>query len=267
MAGIHTDAPIQSASDPGGAGRRGRELDGVLAGLAHEIRNPLQFIKNFAESISELCEEMEAVLTDAELKPDVAGDLEALKTEFGQASGRIVEHTGRVEALLVAMDAAAADADEGRQWTDLNELAERAVGAASDHAAGFDVQPTVTVETERVLPPAFVDPGVLVGAVAGVIVNALEAAAEPAAGNAPEVWVRTRHTGHGFEITVTDTGPGFEPGVEARVFEPFFTRWSGHGHAGLGLTKARDILRNHNGDIVFDRDEMGHTVCRMTLPT
>jgi signal transduction histidine kinase len=265
VAGV-TETPIQSASDPGGAAVRGSELDGVLAGLAHEVRNPLQFIKNFAESITELCEEMAAVLEDADLRADVAGDLKGLEHEFGVASSRIVEHTRRVEQILTAMDAAAADAGEGRQWTDLGELAGRAVQKAAEQASGLKVEPPITVEAVDGLPPAFVDANALVSAVANVIVNALEAASDPGARVTPQVWVRTRSTRRGFEIAVTDTGPGLAPGLETRAFEPFFTKWSGHGHAGLGLTHAREIVRRNGGDVQFARDDAGHTVCIVILP-
>jgi two-component system, NtrC family, sensor kinase len=239
----------------------------VLAGLAHEIRNPLQFIKNFAESIVELCEEMADTLVDADLKPELAGDLEALQTEFGQASAKVVEHAERVEEILAAMQAAT-DADAQRQWTDLDELVGRAVEAASRQAraARLPVLPEVTVERKEALPPALVDAVSMTGAIANLVLNAFEAAADPAASDAPHVWIHSAANDGGFEISVTDTGPGLQPGAETRIFEPFFTRWPGRGHAGLGLPQARDVVEAHGGALTFARDGAGRTMFTITIP-
>jgi signal transduction histidine kinase len=239
----------------------------VLAGLAHEIRNPLQFIKNFAESISELCEEMAEMLGDADLKPELAGDLEMLQTEFGQASAKIVEHAKRVEEILAAMQAAT-DADAPRQWTDLDKLVARAVETASGQArsAGLPVLPQVTVEAEDALLPAIVDAVSMTGAIANLVLNAFEAAVDHAAGDAPHVWIRTAASDGGFEISVIDTGPGLKPGAETRIFEPFFTRWPGRGHAGLGLPQARDVVEAHGGELTFARDGAGRTMFTITMP-
>lgn len=256
------------SADPGRAEsddsrQRIDELGTALAGLAHEIRNPLQFIKNFAESVDELCAEMRDVIAEAELRPDVAGDLAMLETEFSDASSRIVEHAARIDALVDTMQFAMAEERTLRQWTDLSELVGRAVAAA--RAEVDDASPTVDVDVAEGLPPVLVDAEGLRLALTNLIVNALEALVHAPDGGEDRVVVSVVDDDRSYEITVTDTGPGPAAGTESRIFEPFFTQWPGRTHAGLGLPQARDIVARHGGTLIAGRTEEGHTTFTVTI--
>jgi signal transduction histidine kinase len=267
------------ASDPAerparAAGRSDIDLDqlrAVTAGLAHEIRNPLQFIKNYAEVAAELATELRNIVADDEqMQEPTLGDLTSLYDELHQAADQIGRHVMRLDAIVESMSAAASESSGRRQLTDINLLARESAEFAYHGRAGAVAGPRVerlVFELDAELPPAVVDPVRLSRAVINLVGNALQAisSASPLV-NDPCVTVRSARTDDGFELSVEDNGPGIPAEIRDRVFEPFFTATRGRHHAGLGLTQVWDIAVNHGGSVTIDSDATHGTVVTLRLP-
>ncbi|AWM40262.1 Sensor protein ZraS [Gemmata obscuriglobus] len=210
-------------------------LGRLLAGVAHEVRNPLTAIR----STVQLWERLPAAARTPESLAAVVGSVD-----------RINELVGRL--LLFARAG-----HEARRPVDLNAVTAETlelVRARAD-ALGVALEPDLAPG----LPPV---PGAAqaVGQVVlNLVTNALQAM--PAGGR---LTCRTRATGGRVELAVTDTGPGVPPEARDRAFEPFFTtRADG---TGLGLALCREVARQHGGDVTLDPPGGAGATFRLTLP-
>jgi signal transduction histidine kinase len=247
------------------------QLRAVTAGLAHEIRNPLQFIKNYAEVVSELCDELRSIVgEDERMGEPTRGDLATLHDELSQAADQIDRHVTRLDSIVESMSAASSPGSGRRQLTDVNLLVRESAEFAYHGRAGAPAEPrteSLAFELDPELPPAVVDPVRLSRAVINLVTNALQAlAGGQTVVSDPQVTVRTAAADDAFVITVEDNGPGIPPEIRGRVFEPFFTVKPGRHHAGLGLTQVWDIVVNHGGTVTIDSDGERGTVVTLRLP-
>ena len=223
-------------------------LGALTAGIAHEIKNPLNFITNFAALSREILDDLAAEAGPA-ARAALLDDLRLNVT-------KVEDHGRRADAIVQAMMAHARGGSGRRRRVDLNELVEesatRALHAATARhpvpgpALVFDLAPdagaveVVPEEVGRV--------------VVNLVDNALGAVrqradAEPE-GYAPTVTVSTRRAADGVEVRVADNGPGMAEAVRARVFEPFFTTKAPGEGTGLGLSLSHDIVtRGHGGTL------------------
>jgi signal transduction histidine kinase len=247
------------------------QLRAVTGGLAHEIRNPLQFIKNYAEVVSELANELRSIVEDDEhVVEPTRGDLTTLQDELRQAAEQIDRHVIRLDAIVESMSASSSPASAHRQLTDLNLLVKESAEFAYHGRAGAPATPpveTVAFDLDPNLPPAMVDPVRLSRAVINLVTNSLQAltAGRSAVGD-PTVTVCTARDDDSFVIAVADNGPGIAPDIRSRVFDPFFTVKRGRHHAGLGLTQVWDIVVNHGGTVTIDSETDQGTVVTLRLP-
>lgn len=203
----------------------------LAAGLAHEIRTPLTSISNSVR------------LLEGALPGDVNDDVRLVL-------GIIAKESKRLSALLTDFLKFARPRPPRPVATDLNALVRevaRIARASRPQAEGV----ALDLDLGGDLPLAPVDPDQLQQAVLNVVVNALEASLAKG-GAAGRAWVRLGTAGPrqgraGWEIAVTDTGPGIDPTDRARLFEPFFSKKS--DGTGLGLAIAKRIVDAHAGRI------------------
>ncbi|HLT46971.1 MAG TPA: ATP-binding protein [Rubricoccaceae bacterium] len=228
-------------------------LGRLTAGIAHEIKNPLNFVNNFADLSVELATELRDALG--------AGDVEAaaeLASDLLANAETIHRHGERANAIVVAMMAHARGGSGERRPTDLHallrqsvEIARQARIAAGD-APGGDV-PEVAFDLDAGVGPLDLVPEEIGRVVVSLVTNALDAVAARAAagedGYAPSITVRTRRDGGGVEVCVEDNGCGMTEEVRARAFEPFFTTKPPGEGTGLGLSMAWDAARAHGGTL------------------
>jgi signal transduction histidine kinase len=247
-------------------------LRSVTAGLAHEVRNPLQFIKNYAEVVTELRAELDVIVRECgpDVRASLVDDLTSLRDELGQAGEQIERHVRRLDAIVESMLAATQPARSQRQLTDVNllvaESAEYAYhGRAGSHRAARPER--LELQLDDTLPLAVVDPLRLSRAVINVVTNALQAVSEGGSGpDEPKVIVSTAPRPGGFTIVVRDNGPGIPAELQGRVFEPFLTAKRGRHHAGLGLTQVWEIVvGDHLGTVTIESDD-GGTVATLVVP-
>jgi signal transduction histidine kinase len=242
-------------------------LGRLTAGIAHEIKNPLNFVNNFALLNVDLADELDGELAALEgdaarANPEVRGLLADLKRN----AAKIAEHGRRADRIVQGMLLHARGARGEKEPTDLNALLRLA-------ADGFR-SPARAVAFELDLDEAVGAVPVVTEALVQVVVNlldnafyAIERAPSEGDGAPPRVALRSRRRGDAVEITVEDTGTGMSDETRARVFEPFFTTKPPGEGVGLGLSLAYDIVtRSHGGTLAVASTPGEGTTFVVTLP-
>ncbi len=234
-------------------------LGQLTAGIAHEIKNPLNFVNNFAELSAELVEELNETLeASAEALPETVrrdvGDLTGLLKDN---LGRVVQHGKRADSIVRNMLLHARHGVEERREVDLNALVDEALNLAYHGAraerAGFNI--TLKRDYDPTIGPVSLFPQEFTRVLLNLIGNGFHAASKRAAeggdpGFEPVLTVTTRNRGERVRIKIRDNGTGIPDDVRARIFEPFFTTKPAGEGTGLGLSISHDIIaKQHGGKI------------------
>ena len=230
-------------------------LGRLTAGIAHELKNPLNFVTNFAGLSAELVSELEAE-ADPDTRRAILDDL--------RANVRAVEtHGRRADAIVTSMMAHARGGTGEPRPTDLAALVRQSAEAARQ-ARGADGAAAVAFDLDDVGEVVLV-PEEVGRAIAALVDNALQAVAG-VEGAAPRVTVGVRRRPDAVEVSVEDDGPGMTDEVRARAFEPFFTtRPTGEG-TGLGLSLAWDVATGHGGSLTAGPAVRGGERLVLVLP-
>ena len=246
------------------------ELGELSAGVAHEMRNPLQFVRNFATSSEMIAAELEKMLEqpegfDREEAMELAQDL----TENME---RVVRHSDRANGIVSGMLMLDRGTGGGFRPMELNRLvteqANLAHHAVQAQEPGFSAD--ITLDLEEDLGEITAVPEDLARVVANLVTNSCQAMAEKAveAGDhyVPELRASTARTQEGTTITVRDNGMGMTPEVMGRMFNPFFTTRETGRNTGLGLSLSHDIVREHGGSIEVRSEPGEYTEISVLLP-
>ena len=245
-------------------------LGALTAGIAHEIKNPLNFVNNFAQLTAELAHELRESLT-AGSDADPA-ETETILIDLEQNAGKIVEHGKRADGIVRSM--LMHSRGGGARWesVDINDLVTE-YGNLAYHGiraqqSGFNCD--LEYDLARDLPPVQVVPPDLGRVFLNVFNNAFYASSDSAGANgraAPCVQVRTAQVGDHVEIRIRDNGPGIPEEVRSRVFEPFFTtKPTGEG-TGLGLSMSHEIVvQGHGGTMTVESAEGKGATFVITIP-
>ncbi len=220
-------------------------LGQLTAGIAHEIKNPLNFINNFAEVNAELADELEEALADGDDPADIIADLR-------QNATVIAQHGKRADSIVRNMMAHARSGSSDHVPTDLNALVNEHIDLA--YHGKRATMPGYTITIERDLDETIGKIAVVPQDIGRVILNLLSNAFDAILeAQAPRVTVSMRREGGQVVIRVADNGPGIPEDVQAKIFEPFFTtKPTGQG-TGLGLSLSYDIVtQGHGGTMTVD---------------
>ncbi len=244
-------------------------LGGLTAGIAHELKNPLNFVANFAELSADLIDEvrvgLEALPADA--------DARAALDDLQQNLARIREHSGRADGIVTAMLQHTPDKPGAPQPSDLNQLFTDAVARAAQTVRGPD--PAAEISIERALDAAvgLVDlvPRDVSRALYNIANNGCFAVVEKLRRLGPPFVPALRITSRALpdrvELRVRDNGDGIPSNLRERVLEPFFTTKPAGIGAGLGLSIANDILAHqHRGELRIESEEGEYTEVIVVLP-
>ena len=212
----------------------------LVAGVAHEINNPLQAVMGFTE-----------LLIGADTSPEIRRDLEQIRTDADRAA-KIVRHL-----LLFARRSTLE-----RAVADLNEIARStcALRAYELRSAGIELVEHYSTE----LPLVVVNREEIQQVVLNLMLNAEHAVR--AGGRGGRIRIVTGETSDAAYIEVTDDGPGVPAVVVSRIFEPFFTTKGVGQGTGLGLSVSLGIAEAHNGRLELLSSERG-ACFRLTLPS
>ncbi len=225
-----------------GVQRRDAQLREITAGVAHEIRNPLNSIKLL---VTLLGEEL------AEAGRDSGDVIPKLHREIAKLNRFLTEFLTHSRPLTLRRD----DARPG-------DLARDAAAMAMGEAQQRNV--SIEVRAERNLPVLLVDRERMEQSLLNIVLNAVQAS--PPGGHV-EVTVRTSDIDDAVELVVDDDGAGLDEGTMSRLFQPFFTTKS--EGTGLGLSNARKVVAGHGGAIsATNRDGGGaRFVVRLPMTT
>ncbi|WP_224368930.1 trifunctional serine/threonine-protein kinase/ATP-binding protein/sensor histidine kinase [Hyalangium versicolor] len=251
-------------------------LGSLTAGIAHEIRNPLNFIHNFSEHTMELCDELLGDLPRLApgLEPGRAEALQEIGTSMKASLAKVVEHGARASRIIGSMLQHARGISSERTETDLNLLLRESAALAQQAAQASDPAFRVTIHTE--LDESLGLMKVSQQEVGQVLLNLLNNAcfavhakrkAKAGQGYVPEILLKSRGLGSAVELRIRDNGTGIPAAVRNRIFEPFFTTKPAGEGTGLGLSLSREIIEQGNkGTLRLETQEGEFAEFILTLP-
>ncbi len=232
-------------------------LGQLTAGIAHEIKNPLNFINNFSALSSELVDELNDVLAQATLSEKIHAAIEELTGLLKNNLGKVVEHGKRANSIVKNMLLHSREGSGERREVDVNALVEESLNLAYHGARAAN--PQFSVVLRRDFDP---DAGVIEAfpqEITRVLMNLIDngfyvlikrRAEKNEAGFKPVLSATTRNCGDKVEIRIRDNGTGIPPEVKEKMFNPFFTTKPAGQGTGLGLSMSHDIIvKQHGGRI------------------
>ena len=236
-------------------------LGQLTAGVAHEIKNPLNFVNNFTEVSVELIDEIGEILEeaedqDAEMVEEVNEILGDLRTNLG----KVREHSSRADSIVHSM--LEHSRAEGGDWreTDLNALLKqyRDLAYHAMRAENTDFNLKMQESLDENIGMLEVVPQDLSRAFLNILTNACQAIDEKRESldgdYQPELEIGSRRLDDGFEFWVRDNGPGIPEELKQRMFEPFVTTKDTGKGTGLGLSLTADIVTRHGGSIEVESE-------------
>jgi signal transduction histidine kinase len=253
-------------------------LGQLTAGIAHEIKNPLNFVNNFAALSVELLDELKEVAGPAIAALD-ADKREEVGETIGMLTGnleKITEHGRRADNIVKSMLEHSRGVSGERRAVDLNGLVEEALNLAYHGARAQDQSFNITLERDfdTAMKPVELVPQDIARVFLNLFGNGFYAANKRAhaanngdAAFRPVLHVATHDLGDAIEIKVRDNGTGIPPAIRDKLFQPFFTtKPTGEG-TGLGLSISYDIVtQQHGGTIAVDSEVGAFTEFTIRLP-
>ena len=251
-------------------------LGELTAGVAHEIKNPLNFVKNFAEASQELLEELNEIVAEVRdaFNEEQRGIVDEVCQDLTDNLGRIRGHGERADRIVQDMLKMGRDAAD-RQLTDINALLDQNVRLAfhSVRASDSDFMLDIKQELDENVGEIEVVPQDVGRVFLNMVTNACHAVddrrkAEEAAGNdfVPTLTVATKRLDDRVEVRIRDNGSGIPEDVIGKIFNPFFTTKPTDQGTGLGLALSSDIVREHGGEIRVESELGSHTEMIVDLP-
>jgi signal transduction histidine kinase len=230
-------------------------LGQLTAGIAHEIKNPLNFVNNFSGVSVELIDELQEALEGGALDDRSRGEIVELADTLRGNLNKIVQHGKRADAIVKNMLLHSREGSGEHRPVDVNGLVEESLNLAY-HGARAEKQ-SFKVNMERSLDPAAgkidVFPQEITRALLNLISNDFYAATkrkeqDNSESYEPTLTATTKNLGNRVEIRIRDNGTGIPPEVKEKMFNPFFTTKPAGEGTGLGLSITHDIIvKQHSG--------------------
>lgn len=249
-------------------------LGQLTAGVAHEIKNPLNFVNNFSAVSVELFDELREALEGAGLDDKIRTEVAEL-TEMLQGNlEKVVQHGKRADSIVKNMLLHSRQGSAEHRPVDINAIVEESLELAY-HGARAERQ-GFNITLERSFDPAAGEVDLFPQEITRVLLNLIsngfyattkrDAEAEAAAYQ-PTLTAATRSLGDSVEIRIRDNGTGIPPEVKDRMFNPFFTTKPAGEGTGLGLSISHDIVvKQHAGTIEVETRQGEFTEFRIVLP-
>jgi GAF domain-containing protein len=249
-------------------------LGQLTAGIAHEIKNPLNFVNNFSavsiELIDELREALGSVHLDSKLRAEISEIADTLQGNLD----KVVQHGRRADSIVKNMLLHSRQGSGERRPVDINALVEESINLAY-HGARAE-KPDFNVTLERSFDSAAGEldlfPQEITRVLLNLIANGFYAATKRKAETngsdyEPTLAAATKNLGDKVEIRIRDNGAGISPEVKEKLFNPFFTTKPPGEGTGLGLSISHDIVvKQHGGSIDVDTQPGEFTEFTIVLP-
>jgi signal transduction histidine kinase/ligand-binding sensor domain-containing protein len=243
-------------------------LGRLSTGIAHEIKNPLNFINNFAEVSGELVEELKEAV-----EANDRDEIEFILSSLTFNTRKIEEHGKRADSIVRSMMQHSRGGTADMEATDLNKLIEEYSDLAYHGRRVQNKELNVDITTD--LDPSIETVDLMAQKVGQVLQNLIENAIDSVWTHSnesdsdfqPQIVIKSMRTNNSVEIHIADNGPGIPEENRERIFEPFFTtKPTGEG-TGLGLSISYDIITQlHNGKLTIGESDMGGALFVISLP-
>jgi two-component system, NtrC family, sensor kinase len=249
-------------------------LGQLTAGIAHEIKNPLNFVNNFSGLSAELVDELQEAMQDLNPNEKIRGEITELMDTLRSNLDKVVQHGKRADAIVKNMLQHSREGSGEHRPVDINTLVEESLNLAYHGARaekqGFNITLEKSLDPAAAMADLF--PQEITRALLNLISNGFYAAtkrkAESNGGDyVPTLTAATKNLGDSVEIRIRDNGTGIPPEVREKIFNPFFTTKPAGEGTGLGLSISHDIIvKQHGGSIEVDTKPGEFTEIRVILP-
>jgi signal transduction histidine kinase/ligand-binding sensor domain-containing protein len=250
-------------------------LGALIAGIAHEIQNPLNFVNNFSSLSADLAEELLESLEKAKevLDEDTYADIQEVVTMIKGNVTKIHDHGKRAESIVKGMLQHSRAKSGEFEMTAINNMVSEYVNLAYHgmRAKDKDFNTAIRTELDPEVDKAAIIPQDLSRVVLNIVNNSCYALDEKIKKNIPgfkpEVVVSTKKIKDKIEIRIRDNGTGIPDHVKEKIFNPFFTTKPAGSGTGLGLSLSYDIVTQiHKGKLEVNSQDGEFTEFIITIP-
>jgi signal transduction histidine kinase len=248
-------------------------LGQLTAGIAHEIKNPLNFVNNFAALSAELIDELNDVLKPAALDDRMREEIEELTHMLKGNLEKVVQHGKRADSIVKNMLLHSREGSGEHRPADINAIVEESLNLAYHGARAEKSGFNVTLQRDFDPDAGLIDlyPQEITRVFLNLISNGFYAATKRKEagdeGFEPTLSATTKNLGNRVEIRIRDNGTGIPLAVKEKMFNPFFTTKPAGEGTGLGLSMSHDIVvKQHGGKIDVDTEPGVFTEFIITLP-
>ena len=248
-------------------------LGQLTAGIAHEIKNPLNFVNNFSALSAELIDELNDVLKPAALDGKVREEIDELTHMLKGNLEKVVQHGKRADSIVKNMLLHSREGAGEHRPADINAIVEESLNLAYHGAraerSGFNITLQRDLDPEAGMIDLY--PQEITRVFLNLISNGFYAATKRKEagddGFEPTLSATTKSLGNKVEIRIRDNGTGIPLEVKEKMFNPFFTTKPAGEGTGLGLSMSHDIVvKQHGGKIDVDTEPGAFTEFIITLP-
>jgi GAF domain-containing protein len=248
-------------------------LGQLTAGIAHEIKNPLNFVNNFAALSAELTDELNDVLKPAELAGNIRQEVDELTGLLKDNLEKVVQHGKRADSIVKNMLLHSREGSGDHRPADINALLDESLNLAYHGARAEKPQFNVTLQRNFDPNAGMIElfPQEITRVFLNLISNGFYAVTRRRMENGmdfePVVSATTADRGDHVEIRIRDNGTGIPPEVKEKMFNPFFTTKPAGEGTGLGLSMSHDIIvKQHGGTIDVETEPGEFTEFKVVLP-
>jgi signal transduction histidine kinase len=248
-------------------------LGQLTAGIAHEIKNPLNFVNNFSAVSTELIDEVNDVLKNASLDGKTRAEIDEITHMLKGNLEKVVQHGKRADSIVKNMLLHSREGSGERRPADINAIVEESLNLAYHGARAEKVGFNITLKRDLDPTAGMLDvyPQEITRVFLNLISNGFYATTKrkqiDGEGFEPTLSAATKNLGNKVEIRIRDNGTGIPREVEEKMFNPFFTTKPPGEGTGLGLSMSHDIIvKQHGGKIDVDTEPGEFTEFIITLP-
>jgi two-component system NtrC family sensor kinase len=250
-------------------------LGQLTAGIAHEIKNPLNFVNNFSAISAELIDELQQLLADAHIDDRLRASIREIAQMAQDNLDKVVQHGKRADSIVKNMLLHSRQGSGERQPVDVNAIVEESLNLAY-HGARAEKQ-GFNITFDRSLDPTAGEADLFPQEITRVLLNLIsngfyavtkrKSETDGADYYEPTLAAATKNLGDSVEIRIRDNGTGIPPEVKEKIFNPFFTTKPAGEGTGLGLSISYDIIvKQHGGSIEVDTQPGKFTEFTIVLP-
>jgi signal transduction histidine kinase len=248
-------------------------LGQLTAGIAHEIKNPLNFVNNFSSLSTELIDELNDVLKSASIDGKTREEIDELTHMLKGNLEKVVQHGKRADSIVKNMLLHSREGSGEHRLADINAIVEESLNLSYHGARAENSGFNITMRRDLDLAAGMIDvyPQEITRVLLNLISNGFYAAAKRKEtvgdGFEPVLSATTKNLDNGVEIRIRDNGTGIPPDVKEKMFNPFFTTKPAGEGTGLGLSMSHDIIvKQHGGEIDVVTEPGSFTEFIITLP-